>query len=344
MRIVRMGGRWIEDFPASPWRWLALPAAILYATAVGTRNAAFDLGLRRPRRLAVPVLSIGNLTAGGTGKTPVTRLVAELCREHGAHPAVLSRGYRHAGGTDRANDEAQLMGDIPVHCDPERHAAGLRAISAGADCLLLDDGFQHRQLHRDLDIVLIDATRPWGWVLPAGYQRESRSGLARASLLWLTRSDLVPEDEAARILTALGRVGAPVVRDHAAPVRLAEVVSGAPRLVESLRDGTVVLVSGLGNPSAFEIASARLGWRIAASLRYPDHHRYDRSDLAVIRGYAAEAGAQVVMTAKDAVKIAPLAAAHPGTEMLVLHGGHELPPADRQTLAALVAASLRQRP
>ncbi|MBA3709812.1 MAG: tetraacyldisaccharide 4'-kinase, partial [Planctomycetes bacterium] len=163
--IVRLRGRFLEEFPGSRWRWLAAPAAWGYGAAVAVRNAAFDRSLRRVRRLGVPVISIGNLTAGGTGKTPVTRMIAQMCVGLGATPAVLSRGYR---GSDGANDEAQLMGGIPVHCDADRAAAGMRAIAAGATCLLLDDGFQHRQLHRDLDIVLVDATRPWGGLLPCG--------------------------------------------------------------------------------------------------------------------------------------------------------------------------------
>nr|MBA3846238.1 tetraacyldisaccharide 4'-kinase [Planctomycetota bacterium] len=171
----------------SPARWLALPAWALYRPLVGLRNLAYDLGLKRTVDLGAPTIAIGNLTVGGTGKTPLVAAIAAHLRAQGRNPAVLSRGYGAARG--EANDEARMLG-LPAFCDPDRVAAAARARAAGHDCLILDDAFQHRRARRDLDLVLIDATRPWGTahpaVLPLGLLREPRAGLGRAHALVLT--------------------------------------------------------------------------------------------------------------------------------------------------------------
>lgn len=332
-QVIRHGSRWIEELPATPARWLLAPLWLPWRLIIGLRNWLFDRRLRSAARLPMRVVSIGNLTAGGTGKTPAALAVVAALRARGWHPTILSRGYR---GVDGVNEEAMLAGDIPVICNPDRHAGGMLAQATGADCVVLDDGFQHRQLHRDLDIVVLDATRPWGRddgrpgaILPLGYLREGRSGLHRAGLLWLTRTDLVSQERLSRLRAELSGL-APLVEERttsAVFVRLraatAPATSGSIEAQEPSaiwRGRRVVLVSGIGHPGGFEMLASALGLQVIASHRFPDHHHYTASDVAVVSAAAAKADATLVMTSKDAVKIQMLgsAFASPGAWILTV--------------------------
>lgn len=317
MRVRRLRGRWREELPATAWRWLLLPAWLVFRPLVALRNLLFDLGWRTPQRLPVPVWSVGNLTAGGTGKTPLTRHLARWAIAHGLRPAIISRGYRAAA--DGSNDEARTVSECPVVCDADRVAGGRRAIAAGATCLILDDGFQHRRLHRDLDLVLIDATRPWGAedpdagaTLPLGYLREGRAALARAGALVLTRAGVSTAEALTRIERQLATFGKPLVRVEDHQPRLRALADHTTTAVDALAGRPVVLVSGLGNPLGFERAALGHGWQVRESLRFPDHHHYDADDLALIRALADEHQAVVVTTGKDAVKLTALVAAGAG--------------------------------
>jgi tetraacyldisaccharide 4'-kinase len=343
---VACAGRWREELPGTAARWLLLPAWCLYRPVVAARNLLYDVGALRVQRLPVPVVSVGNLTAGGTGKTPLVRHLVAWCRARGLAPAVLSRGYR---GADGANDEALLIDGCPVVCDPDRAAGGRAAIAAGAGCLVLDDGFQHRRLHRDLDVVLIDATRPWGdarggrgAVLPLGYLREGRGALRRAGLLALTRGEAVDAAALAQLERELRALGRPLVRVDEADPHLLPLGGGARAEVATLAGAAVVLASGLGNPLGFERAARRHGWRVAASLRFPDHHRYTAADAGTLAERARAAGAVLVVTAKDAVKLAERwpAGAPPAW---VLRVESVVRAEDRAVLDAALDAALRPR-
>ncbi len=334
MRVTWMRGRWREELPASPLRWLTLPAWALYRPLVALHGVAWDAGARRPRRVPAPVISVGNLTAGGTGKTPAVALVCARLAMLGRRPAVASRGYR---GDGTANDEAQLMGGVPVFCNARRILAAQAALAAGANCVVLDDGFQHRRLHRDLDLVLIDSLRPWGGgrgaVLPLGYLREGRRALGRASALWLTRTDLADPVALARLRAELAPLGLPILSGVHAPPRLV-TLGGAPGPEPAALAGTpVMLASGLGHPAGFERLAARQGWPIRSSLRFPDHHAYTAADLAAVAVAARDA--TVIITAKDAVKWRALAVDFP-RPVLVLLSGQDLPPADLTLLDTLL--------
>ena len=303
---IAHGGRWIEDLPGSPWRWLLTPLWAPWRTLIALRGALYDHGWAAVQRLDVPVISLGNLTAGGTGKTPAALAVVARLREHGLRPAILSRGYR---GVDGVNEEALLAGDVPVVCDPDRVAGGRRALASGADCLVLDDGFQHRRLYRDLDIVLIDATRPWGdagggrgAVLPLGYLREGRGALRRAGLLWITRTDLVSEEQLRRLRDQLAGL-APIVEERMAGAELIAIADGRAEPVTTWRDRRVVLASGIGNPAGFEAAAQRLGLNVVASHRFPDHHHFTAAEAAALRADTGHRDAALVVTTKDAVKL-----------------------------------------
>lgn len=347
--VRRLRGRWREELPATAWRWLLLPAWLVFRPLVVIRNLLFDLGWRAPRRLPVPVWSVGNLTAGGTGKTPLTRHLARWALAHGLRPAIISRGYRAA--PDGANDEARTVSECPVVCDADRVAGGRRAIAAGATCLILDDGFQHRRLHRDLDLVLIDVTKPWGAedpaagaTLPLGYLREGRGALARADALVLTRAGAITPDALAQVQRQLAAYHKPVIRVEDHQPRLRPLLGTGTSEVASLTGRAVILVSGLGNPLGFERAAVAHGWLVRESLRYPDHHHYDHSDLADIREAATRHGAVVVTTGKDAVKLATLLAGLEPLAIQVLEVDSAIHPEDQAVLDALLQTTLPPMP
>ena len=286
----------------SPWRWLLLPGWVAYRPLIAARNAAYDRGLARVQRATVPVVSVGNIALGGTGKTPLVAWVVDRLRAHGHRPAVVMRGY---GGDGVANDEARMLGGAVV-CDPDRVRGAGQAVAEGATCVVLDDGFQHRRLHRDLDLVLIDATRPWGGgaVLPLGMLRESLAGLRRADAIIVTRSDQVESRALAAIDERLAKCGRPLVHARHTPVALTPLGGGAARPPTALAGQPVVLASGLGNPEGFERTARGLDWQVREHARFPDHHHYTASEASGLAALAAGHGATLVVTAKDAVKLA----------------------------------------
>ena len=276
-----------------------------YRAAVRTRNTLYDCGWKRVHRAAVPVVCVGNLSLGGTGKTPFVEYVARFYRDLDVQVAILSRGY---GGASGPNDEAMVLGenlpDVPHLENPDRVAGANTAVEElEAELLVLDDGFQHRRLHRDLDIVLIDATSPphRDWVFPRGTLREPARGLNRAGAIVLTRCDQVaPErvDEIRSWLTARFPTK-PVATTEHAPV---ELIGG--RSVEELRGEKVAAFCGIGNPAAFRRTLESLGATATAFRTFPDHHAYTRADVDDLRAWAASHDVTaVVTTQKDWVKL-----------------------------------------
>ena len=260
-----------------------------------------------PRRLPRPVVSVGNIVAGGSGKTPVVEAFAREWLRRGGRPAILSRGYR-AG--PHGNDEYQLLcrrlPGIPHVQDPDRFRGGERVLREhpGVDLFLLDDGFQHRALHRDLDVVILDATRPLGYghLLPRGYRREPWSALRRADHILLTRLDGVSSQKL-EILRTFLREQFPRI-----PVSDVEMISEGLRAAdgEVRNDGfpTCVAFAGIGNPRAFFTGLRRQGYEVVDTRSFPDHHSFDEDDLHDLKSWAAERGASaLVCTEKDGVKL-----------------------------------------
>jgi tetraacyldisaccharide 4'-kinase len=287
---------------------LALP----YAAAVTLRNAAYDRGVAATRRAAVPVVCVGNLTLGGTGKTPLVAWVAGRCTARGRRPAIVSRGYGVARGqtSDEAAELALVLPGVPHVADRDRGAAAAVAVARGADVIVLDDGFQHRRLARDLDIVAVDATDPFGCghIFPRGLLREPLAGLRRAHAVVLTRSDAVDRDRRRAIMAALAGVcrgGGPTVWAEAAhaPRRL-RTAAGEHLPLDSLRGRRVAAFCGIGNPAAFRLALESLGADPVDFATYPDHHAYSVGDTAALASRATAARADLVVTTlKDLVKI-----------------------------------------
>ena len=280
-----------------------------YRCATALRNALYDARILRAHRATVPVVSVGNLTLGGTGKTPMVAYVARRLLERGRRVAILSRGY----GADRGpNDEAMVLArhlpDVPHLQHPNRVRSARRAVDEhGADVLVLDDAFQHRRLARDLDLVLVDATQPFGYgrVFPRGLLREPLTSLRRADLLVLTRSDQCSPDDLARIRKTVQR-RVPAARWVVTRHRVTGLVSagGAQQPTTDLADTGVLAVAGIGNPGAFRSTLERLGARILDWVELDDHHRYTDGDVAMLGERAAQHGCRLVVTTeKDLVKI-----------------------------------------
>jgi tetraacyldisaccharide 4'-kinase len=333
----------------------------VYEGGVAARNAAYDRGWAKAARLPCPVVSVGNLTVGGTGKTSCVELVAKKLSALSRKPAVLSRGYgglrreywlRWADGrlevdggcspSEALADEPQLLArrleGMPVVVGADRARAGaLACTKLGADAVILDDGFQHRRVQRDCEIVLVHARTPLGgWeVLPRGPMREPITSLARAHVIILTKAD-----EAFELLGALEerlRSFAPeaafVTAVHA-PTSLMDASTGAlqdPRRLDGMRLG---LVSSIGDPAGFESTIRRLQGGVAWHLAFPDHHAYDLANWAAIAHRVRETRPDaVVTTEKDWIRLQPLAAESRawdapalvlGVQMTLLSGEDEL--------------------
>lgn len=281
-----------------------------YGAAIHARNWAFDSGWNESISVGVPVVSLGNITTGGTGKTPMVAYFAEMLRNRGYRPGIVSRGYRSL--TDQTNDERlvleQLVSGVPQVLNRDRVAGANTAIQEhGCDVVLLDDGFQHRRLRRDLDVVLIDATRPWGFghLLPRGLLREPLSSLRRADLVLITRCDQVSGDELTAIRqTLLKYRGTSDVVDIRFVPRQLRNVRGDVRSLSLLKTEKCLPFCGIGNPEGFRRMLAGLGVA-QPPVVFPDHHHYQSADVMRLAQQADEANASVcVTTQKDLVKFA----------------------------------------
>lgn len=280
-----------------------------YGAAIHLRNAMFDLGLRGCHSAPAPVISVGNLTTGGTGKTPTVALLVDLLKESGHQPGIISRGYRelNEGGNDEARVLELLCPNTP-HIQNRDRVAAATEVSRAHDCniIIADDAFQHRRLQRDLDIVLIDALNPWGYeaVLPRGLLREPVSGLRRADIIALTRADLLDEASKSAIWSRARRwnPAAPRVEITFEPSRLIGI-DGAP--AEPNFDGKSTLAfCGIGNPEGFRETLRVAGIEPLELAEYPDHYHYQPDDLQKLTQQAEQLSAQrLVTTLKDLVKL-----------------------------------------
>ncbi len=281
-----------------------------YGWATAIRNRLYDRGCKRSYKAPVPVVSVGNLTLGGTGKTPCVEYVAGYYRRLGLLVATLSRGY---GAAEGRNDEVRVLemnlDDVPHLQGADRVAlAHTAAVELESELLVLDDGFQHRRLARDLDIVLLDATDPWGqgYLFPRGLLREGPRGLGRAGAVVLTRCDLVGPEDVARIRERVARLapGVAVAETTHRPVEWVNTERAVLPL-EALRGRPVAAFCGIGNPDGFRRTLEGLGAAVAAFRAFPDHHAYSRTDVEDLRSWARQQATEcvVVTTQKDLVKL-----------------------------------------
>ncbi len=304
--IAGEAGSW-----AAPVRGLLRAAESVYACAVAIRNARYDRN--GPRTvLPIPVISVGNLTVGGTGKTPFVIELVKRLEGMGLSPAVVSRGYKAADG--ELNDEQRLIrknhpGVVCV-CDPDRALAGETARRRfGADVIVLDDGFQHRQLGRTLDIVLVDATCPFGFdhLLPRGLLREPVESLRRAHLVVLTRCGQVSSAALSRIGIRLDEVAGDVTRVQCNHRVTSIERLGGSAVEESLEGKRAVVFAGIGHPRAFATTVRSLGVEVVGERWRPDHYNYRRRDIdSLLRPGRFPPHDLCITTEKDAVKLAAL--------------------------------------
>jgi tetraacyldisaccharide 4'-kinase len=297
---------------ARPWFWPLVPA---YQLALALRELQLRMGLKPVRRLRRPVVSVGNLSAGGAGKTPLVIALAKALTARGVEVDVLSRGYGRRrstlpvlvdsrGTADEFGDEPLVIAreaQVPVYVAAERYEAGLMAEAASrqAGVHLLDDGFQHRQLHRDLDILLLSREDLNDHLLPAGNLREALHAAERASIIAIPAD----EPEVAELMQARGWKGT---------VWRVRRRMDVPQVA-----GPAVAFCGIARPEQFfeGLESAgldRAGWRLAARFAFPDHHSYTTDDLERIASAAQKAGAAALLTtAKDRVRLGAMAASLP---------------------------------
>jgi tetraacyldisaccharide 4'-kinase len=285
-------------------------ASIPYEAAIRLRNRLYDRGWKRQYRAAVPVVSVGNLTLGGTGKTPCAEYLARFYRERDVRVVILSRGY---GAPTGPNDEALVLeenlSDVPHLQGADRVAlAGVAVEELEAELVILDDGFQHRRLARDLDLMLLDATNPWGYgsVFPRGLLREPPTSLRRADAVLLTRWDQVSDAVGIELKERIRRLspGRPVVATTHAPVEWVQH-GQPPRPLEAVRGRPVAAFCGIGNPESFRRTLRDLGTEPADFRAFPDHHAYTRADVDDLRLWARAQPPDAVLatTQKDLVKL-----------------------------------------
>lgn len=319
-----------------PGKILLGAACLAYGALVLGRRLLYDLKILRRRRLDARVICVGNLTVGGTGKTPAVLLAAETLRRRGHEVAVLSRGYGRVAPRkevsvllDARRADWRLCGDepwmihqslqgldVPVLVCPDRAKAGALAVEMyGSRVLILDDGFQHLKLHRDLDVVLVNARDPFGGrrLLPLGDLREPLSALRRAQMVIITHADRVTASELSLLREEIEKVHAGVKllesahkADHVLDVRTQK-----KHPLALLRGKAVAALCGLGDPLSFETQLKELGAELAQAWRYPDHHPYTEEEMRSIENL--RGGLPLVTTFKDFVRL-------PGNWLDILKG------------------------
>ncbi len=303
--------------------------SVLYGAAIRLRAGLYACGVLGTKKLPVPVISVGNITLGGTGKTPAVIALVGMLRERGKRPVVVSRGYGrtdesaivvvsdgagNVADTDAGGDEPVLIGkrlpDVPVVAGSDRFRAGKFAQDRfRPGTIVLDDGYQHLRLKRDLNIALVDGADPFGngKVLPAGILREPLSALRRARAVVITRSDRCADLEWLR--NAIRRNSrAELFTARSVPRNLLDIATGEARPLSCLRGTPVFAFSGIARPEPFHALLASLGCQVKGTSVYPDHHTYTTSDLANLFQAAVDRDAvMLVTTEKDGVRLKGIA-------------------------------------
>lgn len=310
-------------------RVLLLPlllASHLFCLIISLRTYLYKLGAFKTEELKCRVVCVGNITSGGTGKTPAVRLLAGKLKQQGFKTVILSRGYKGSlkGRLEVAADEEQILrtaaevGDepyllarqlpgIPVVIGKNRYRAGQYiCLRFTPHILILDDGYQHIKLARQVNIMLIDATNPFGngKLLPRGILREPLAALARSQVFLLTKTDLA--EDVSPIIDTLKRYNpkAPILTSIHQPVDLSELKKDKKRSLKWLKGRKVVCFSGIGNPDSFVKTVQGLGAEIVGHISFADHHAYTLAKLTQLEQEALALGAEALITTeKDGVRI-----------------------------------------
>ena len=289
-----------------------------------------QIGLLKIKRLNIPVISVGNLTVGGTGKTPLVIALAEYLSRKGLKVGVLSRGYKGRRKMDLewVSDGQRLIADpsqvgeepyliasrlrqVPVVVGRDRYESGQRLLEGfNADVILLDDGFQHLQLHRDMNLLIIDGTLPFGhshsngWLLPRGILRESLWGMRRASAVLVSRMEQC--QQWAEIVRQIRHYHpqVPVFGVYFKPTGLIHLKSGQGKDTASLKEQSVLAFSGIGRPASFRFFLEQLGAQVIREVVFEDHHRYTLQEIRELLKMAGTERCEILVTTeKDGVKV-----------------------------------------
>ncbi len=329
-----------QGIGASLLRWLLRRLSHLYSGIMQVRLWLFTHGIIRPHTLGCQVISVGNLTFGGTGKTPIVETFARALQKNGRKVAILSRGYKKhelpflerlvnkitfrsqklpprvvSDGrwllldSEMSGDEPYMLAsnlpEVAVLVDKDRAKSGQYAIQKlGCDTLILDDGFQYLGLKHSLDIVLVDRTNPFGnrYVLPRGILRESYKNIRRAGFIFITKSTGDGSEDLKRQLRELNPT-AEIAECRHCPRYLQNVYTGERKTLEFLRELDIAAVSGIAAPKGFEDELVRLGGRLHYHKRYTDHHRYSQQEIIDLINKSLSRGAKAIITTeKDAVR------------------------------------------
>jgi len=312
------------------------PFGGLYGVAMKARRALYLSGRFRTHELGAPVISVGNLTTGGTGKTPLVEWIADELAQKGRRVCILTRGYgRRRSGTrvivsngsevladaNQAGDEPLLLAErlkglAAVICDADRVSAAHWAVeNFKSDVFVLDDGFQHLRVARNLNILTIDATNPWGngRLLPAGILRESPAELARADCIVITRAD--DSNQTEELQRKIGELssGPPIFRSHMTIRGLRQVAGReSPVSAGEIKASRVAAFCGVGNPESFFSLARRAGYQLCHTQTFRDHRIYSQADIDRVARESNKRGAQFLLTtAKDEVKLRALGLALP---------------------------------
>ena len=305
-------------------RPLLLPLVPLYGAGVAIRNGLFDIGLLRSKKVNVPVISVGNLSAGGSGKTPLVELLARRLMQAGRKVAIISRGYKRqstgtlvvsnggvqcaeaaAAGDEPAQMASKLTGAVVVVDERRSRGAEYAIQKFGADVILLDDGFQHRYLKRDVDIVVIpvnEVEKP-GRLLPAGNRREPISSLRRASFIALSRCESLEDFSKANAILQK-RIQKPVIGLTTKVSAFRRASSRFSVDLGGLKGKTAIAFSGIGTPRAFVRTVQALGLELKRHVVFPDHHAYEAGDLRSLETLMKDSGADYcITTEKDVARL-----------------------------------------
>lgn len=313
--------------PPKPVSILTWPFSKIYGAGIELRNRGFNSGLLPIQKLPRPVISVGNLTVGGTGKTPVVAYLAKFLKQHGLKVAVLTRGYKRETSKTvilkqgdlaqipfhETGDEARVLvhhvGNGGVVIDRNRFRGGTVAINNfNPDVFILDDGFQHRRLFRELDIVTLDAKLPFGnrQLLPSGPLRESIKNIKRADLLWITRvnqSSFSVEEIKSQISYSVDK---PAVFSNHEPIKVIDVASESKLPIEFLKNRNVIAFAGIANPNSFLETLKKLGAIVVRFHNFTDHFMYTKKEIELLANTLSGCNAEILITTeKDAVRFSP---------------------------------------
>lgn len=320
-----------------PSRWL-LPLSWIYGSVIAVRNWLFDMNILSSVDVGVPVISVGNITAGGTGKTPMVLNIISVLRDTSKRIAVVSRGYgRKSSGTvvvsdgmnilasvDEAGDEAfmlaQKCGTVTVIVDEKRVRGAKKAIDDyRAEVIVLDDGFQHRYIGRKLDIVLIDSSNPPSAtaLIPAGYRREPMKSVRRADAVVYTK--VTEKEESKKMITGMNRTGTRIFFSSISVTGMFNIGLNIVQSADMLKGHAVMTFSGIASPLSFAQSVTELGAIVKKHLQFADHHRFTANECSAIAGNGRALGVDFLLTTeKDAVRLKEFIPLFTGMPLVVL--------------------------